>query len=71
MAANYVMPPVLWTQHFLEAQGYEVRESVIHQDSQSAILLEKNCYGSSDRWTQHINTQYFFATDHIKKGDVS
>jgi len=26
MAANYVMPPVLWTQHFLEAQGHEVRE---------------------------------------------
>jgi len=44
---------------------------VTRQDSQSATLLEKNGYGSSDRWTQHINTQYFFATDHIKKGDVS
>jgi hypothetical protein len=38
-----VMPQVLWTCYFLEAQGYGVRDSIVYQDTnqQSAILLEK------------------------------
>ena len=34
---------------FLEAQGCEVRDAVIHQDNKSAILGEKNGHGSSGR----------------------
>ena len=41
IAVNDVMPQVLWTRYFLEAQGYEVKDSIIYQDNQSAILLEK------------------------------
>jgi hypothetical protein len=36
-----VMPLVLWTCYFLEAQGYEVRENKVFQDNKSAILLER------------------------------
>ena len=32
-----VMPQVIWTRYFLEAQGYGVRESKIYQDNQSAM----------------------------------
>lgn len=37
-ATDDFMPQILWTSYFLEAQGYEVKDNVIHQDNQSAIL---------------------------------
>ncbi len=42
VGANDMMPQILWTRYFLEGQGYGVQDSVIYQDNQSAILLEKN-----------------------------
>jgi hypothetical protein len=66
-----VMSQVLWTRYFLEAQGYEVIESKVFQDNQSAILLEKNGRGSSSKRTRHINIRYFFVTDRVKSKEVS
>jgi len=71
ISADDVMPQLLWTQYYLEAQGYEVRDSVMDQDNQSGILLEKNGNGSSSRQTWHMNIRHFFVTHHMKKGDVS
>lgn len=42
VAVADVMPQILWTRYFLEAQGYQVAASTVYQDNQSAILLEKN-----------------------------
>jgi len=36
------MPQILWTRRFLAAQGFDKRGSIIHQDNQSAMLLEKH-----------------------------
>jgi hypothetical protein len=66
-----VMPQVMWTRHFLKAQGYDTVDSVIHQDNKSAILLEKNGRASSSKRTRHINIRYFFVTDHVKAREVS
>jgi hypothetical protein len=66
-----VMPQVLWTRYFLEAQGYTVRDSIIYQDNQSSILLEKNGKRSSSKRTRHINIRYFFVTDRVKANEVS
>ena len=66
-----LMPSVLWTRLFLEAQGYGVKENIVFQDNRSAILLEKNGKASSSKRTKHINIRYFFVTDMIKKGRVS
>jgi hypothetical protein len=60
------MPQVLWTRYFLEAQGYTVWDSIIYQDKQSSILLEKNGKRSSRKRTRHINIRYFFVTDRVK-----
>ena len=60
---NNVMPQVLWTRYLLEAQGFKVTDFTGYQDNQSAILLEKNGWGSSSKRTQHINICYFFVTD--------
>ena len=47
VAIDDVMPLILWTQYFLEAQGYEVHENTVFQDNQSTILLERNGKRSS------------------------
>jgi hypothetical protein len=65
-----VLPQILWTKHFLEAQGHIMKPSVIFQDNQSAMLLEKNGQASSGKRTRHIEIRYFFAHDRIKNGDI-
>jgi hypothetical protein len=64
------MGMILWTRLFLQAQGYEVRDTRIYQDNQSAILLEKNGKRSSTKRTRHINIRYYFIMDCLKDGDI-
>jgi hypothetical protein len=66
-----VLPQVVWTRNFLLAQGYDVRDSLVHQDNKSAILLEQNGRGSSSKRTRHIDIWYFFVTDRIAGKEVS
>jgi hypothetical protein len=53
---------------FLESQGYEVKDNVVYQDNESAILLEKNGQRSSTKRTRHLEIRYFFVTDNVKRG---
>lgn len=71
VGVNDVMPQVLWTKYFLEEQGFDATQSVIYQDNQSAMLLEKNGRASSGKRTRHINIRYFFVKDRIDSGEVS
>ena len=71
VGANDVLPQVLWTRYFLEAQGYRVEDSILYQDNQSAILLEKNGHASSGKQTRHINIWYFFVHNRVDNGEVS
>ena len=71
VAVDDLMPEVLWTRQFLQEQGYAVKENIVYQDNQAAILLEKNGKLSSGKRTKHINTRYFFVTDRIEKGDLT
>jgi len=64
------LPQIIWTRYFLEAQGYGVKDSVVFQDNQSAILLEQNGKASSGRRTRHINIRNFFVKDRIGSGDM-
>ena len=58
-----VIVQVLWTNLFLEEQGYKVNDTILFQDNRSAILLEKNGRYSSSKRTKHIEAKYFFVTD--------
>jgi hypothetical protein len=66
-----VMSQIMWTRHFLKAQGYGTVDSILHQDNKSAILLEENGKASSSKRIRHINIRYFFVTDHVKGKEVS
>ena len=55
------MPIILWTNYFLEAQGYGHQDTILYQDNQSAILLEKNGHKSSSKRTKHLNCCFYFS----------
>jgi hypothetical protein len=46
-----VMPQVLWTLYFLEAQGYKIGDNVLYQDNKSSIILETNGRDPADNET--------------------
>jgi Reverse transcriptase (RNA-dependent DNA polymerase) len=71
VAANDVMGQLLWTQHFLQDQGYSSTETRLYQDNQSAILLEKNGRASSSKRTRHLDIRYFFITDRVAKKELT
>ena len=50
---------VLWTNELLRHQNYQVQGTVIYQDNQSAILLEKNAHWSKGKLLNH-NICIFF-----------
>ena len=63
VAVHENMPRILWARYFMEAQGYPMKSSVVHQDNQSAMLLETNGKRSSGKRTRHMNIRYFFVAD--------
>jgi hypothetical protein len=71
VGADEFMPVICWTRYSMKAQGYGVKDNVLFQDNKSSILLVKNGKASSSKRTKHINIQYFFITDLVKKEEVS
>jgi hypothetical protein len=71
VAADEVVGPMLWTKNFLEAQGYPVKENILYQDNQSAMLLESNGRKSAGKRSRHLNIRYFFVADQKEKGNIS
>ena len=55
VGVDNMMPIVVWSQHFLMAQGYGVTQNLLLQDNKSSILLERNGKASSGKRTRHIN----------------
>jgi hypothetical protein len=71
VAADDFMPIILWTNYFLDAQGYGTDATILYQDNQSAILLERNGRKSSSKRTKHLNCRYYFITDRINSKELS
>jgi len=71
VAIDNAMGQIMWTWHFLVAQGVPVPTTTIYQDNKSTILLsEKEWLSSSSKRTRHLNVRYFFVMDKIQKGEV-
>jgi hypothetical protein len=69
VGANDVLPQLVWTKYFMEAQGYRT-DNIIYQDNQSTMKMEQNGKTSSGKRTRHINIRYFFMADQITKKEV-
>ena len=55
---------------FFEAQGFNVKMTIIYRDNTSSMKLEENGKASSGKRTRHLNIKYFYITDLIKRGEV-
>ena len=57
---NHILPQILWTCYFLEAQGYPVLQpTTIYQESINTILFGKNRKASIGQCMRLINIRYF------------
>ena len=70
LAIDDSMGQILWTRHFLAAQGEQIPTTTIYQDNKSTILLAENGRKSSSKSTKHLDVRYVFMMDKIKKGKV-
>ena len=66
-----MMPQIMWTNYFMAAQNYRLIQTILYQDSQSAMLLEKHGKQSSSKQTKHVNIRYYFIKDRITKKELS
>ena len=71
VGASEYLPSTIWVQHFLEAQGFPLRQSYFEQDNQSAMRLEQNGRGSTSQRSRHINIRYFFITDRLSTDNIT
>ena len=65
VGASDYLPYNIWMRHFMEAQGYSLKNNVYYQDNQSAMKMEKNGRNSCTGNSRHINIRYFFIKDQV------
>ena len=70
-AADDQMPHILWMKYFLKWQGYNAKDTILYQDNNSAILLDKNGNNSSSKRTKPISIWYYFSTDRVKADELN
>jgi len=70
VTADMFMPEMLWSLHFIQAQGYEVECVGLYQDNISTQLLIKNGKMSSGKKTKHIKAKFFFIKDRVDDGEI-
>ena len=71
VAADDFMPILLWTNYFLEAQGYGHPDTILFQDTQSAILLKRHAPKSGSKRTKHLNCRFYIITNWINSSKLS
>ena len=69
VAVDDMAAKMIWVKNFLESQGMKVKNR-LHQDNQSAILLEEKGMASVGKRSRHINVRYFFIRDLVNRGLV-
>ena len=70
VSASEYLPYTLWFKHFMEEQGYKIKDNVLYQDNKSAILMEINGRNSCTGNSRHINIRYFWMKDRIDNKEV-
>ena len=66
-----VLGHIIWTRNFMLCQGHDIKDNIVYQDNESAMLLEKNGRASSTKRTKHMNIRYFLVKDRISKKEMS
>ena len=67
---DYMIPKMMWSMYFLEAQGYIVEQNILYQDISPPILLAFNGRMSSSKRPKYIRHRYFLIKDRIEQGEL-
>jgi hypothetical protein len=59
---------ILWSRHFMEAQGYSQKPALIYQDNKSTIRLASHGRSDNSRM-RHVDIRYFFIKDRMASGE--
>ena len=70
ITADMFMSEMLWSLHFMQAQGCEVECVGLYQDNISTQLLIKNGKMSSGKKTKHVKAKFFFIKDRVDEGEI-
>ena len=70
VAASEYLPYTIWFRHFMEEQGYKIKDNVLYQDNKSAILMEINGRNSCTGNSRHIHIRYFWIKDKVDNNEV-
>ena len=70
VGASDYLPDTIWLLRFLEEQGYKVKKSVLMQDNESAIKIERNGKRSGSKRTRHMDIRYFFIKDRVNSEGI-
>ena len=70
MGGDDSVTKILWTQLFIEAQGYKIQKNILFQYNKSTILLFKNGPKSTGKQLQAINIHFLIA-DQQEKGLIN
>ena len=70
IAADDLSNSIIWTNYFLDAQGYASKDTVLFQDNKSCMLLHNNGKSSSSKRSRHLNIRYYFLSDRIANGEL-
>ena len=70
VAGDDLSNAIIWTNYFLEAQGYDTNGTILYQDNKSCMLLHNNSKASSSKRTRHLNIRYYFLSDRIANGEL-
>ncbi len=61
---------MLWSLHFIQAQGYKAECVGLYQDNINTQLLIKNGKMLSGKKTKHIKAKFFFIKDRVDDGEI-
>ena len=70
VAGSETLSQALWTSSFLRHQGYDIRNALLNQDNQAAILLQTNGVMSRKKRSRHIDICFFFIKDRVDTGNI-
>jgi hypothetical protein len=70
VAVDNTITKLLWTKHFIEAQGHKVNANIIYQDNRNAMKLEVNVKASSGKTTRQFDFKFFYFMDLIARQEI-
>ena len=64
------LPYAVWASHFLQVQGYKLKQNFFYQDNTSAIRMIKNGKSLAGNRSRHIHIRYFFTKDILNRENI-